>query len=65
MKDICNKVLLQVVDVLHDLLMGRDDVVDVGGKKAFVEDIIIDIAITATEYIDRLLIVLLLYSLVI
>ena len=58
MKDICKVLQVDDVhddDVLHDLLMGRDDV---GGRKANVADIIIDIA-KATAYIDRLLIVLL------
>ena len=63
MKDICKVLQVDDVhddDVLHDLLMGRDDV---GGRKANVADIIIDTD-TATAYIDMLLIVLL-YSLVI
>lgn len=44
MKDICKVQQVDDVhddDVLHDLLMGRDDV---GGRKANVADIIIDIA---------------------
>ena len=63
MKDICKVLQVDDVhddDVLHDLLMGRDDG---GGRKANVADIIIDTD-TATAYIDMLLIVLL-YSLVI
>lgn len=64
MKDICKVLQVDVrddVDVLHDFLMGRHDV---GGRKAYVADIIIVDIATTTAYIDRQPIVLL-YSLVI